>query len=192
MLSDILNSSLTSEVLGALAGNLGSDSGSTKSAIFQAALPMLVSALANNSKQSEGAQSLNNALEADHDGSILGDIAGFLGGGGGSGAKILGHIFGDKQPQAEEQISKASGLQGSQVASLLVSLAPIVMGALGKSKREQGLDASGLSSYLGAQADAAKKEASGGGLMSMLSFLDADGDGDIMDDIAAKLGGLLS
>ena len=88
-------------------------------------------------------------------------------------------------------ISKMSGLDNSQTGNLMSMLAPVVMGMLGKAKREQNLDSGGLTDLL---TGFAKKEQSSNPAMSIITgFLDADGDGSIIDDVAGMLGkGLLS
>jgi len=123
---------------------IGADPSATNSAISMA-LPALIGGLSHNASQPQGAAALDQALDA-HDGSILGNLGGILGGGGGGGigGAILGHIFGSKRPDVETGVSRASGLNAGQVAQLLMMLAPIVMGALGRMKRQGGVDASNL------------------------------------------------
>jgi hypothetical protein len=83
------------------------------------------------------------------------------------------------------------GIDWVMAGMLLSLLAPIVLGALGKSARERGLDPGGLAGMLGGEQQAAAKNAPGG-LMGMLGkFLDKDGDGSVMDDIGGMLGGKL-
>ena len=85
------------------------------------------------------------ALDRDHDGSILDDLGGFLGDYlSGRGAGILSHIFGDQEGAVERGVSQASGLDLSKVGPLLMILAPIVMGALGRARREEGIGAGEL------------------------------------------------
>jgi len=72
-------------------------------------------------------------------------------------------------------------------------LAPMVMGMLGKQKREQGLGVDGLSDLLGGVVKQQKKNNSP--LMDLATrFLDKDGDGSIADEAAGLgmkiLGGL--
>lgn len=169
---------------------IGAEPASTARGV-QAALPMLVGALASNAGRQQGAESLLGALDRDHDGSVLDDVAGFLGSGGSeSGSGILGHLLGGRRPRAEEQVSRASGLDMQSVGKLLALLAPLVMGVLGRTQRRQGLDPEALAGYLGREKERAA-EAMPEGLGGLVGFLDADGDGDVMDD-ATRLGaGLL-
>ncbi len=94
---DDLMESIAAQLRGApmaqLSNQLGADSRTTQNAV-QAALPLLLGALAKNSADGGGAEALAGALDRDHDGSILDDLGGFLGAGPSSdGAAILGHVF---------------------------------------------------------------------------------------------------
>ena len=190
-LQGILNESINQDTISSMSQMLGADEGSVSTAV-QAALPMIIGALARNSSQTEGAQALDSALATDHDGGILGDLMGYLGGGGSeSGAGILGHIFGGKQPAVEQGISQHSGLDMATVARLLMMLAPIVMGALGKAKREQGLDANGVAEAL--ENERQQQESNASPVIGMLSqLLDRDHDGSAMDDIFRMVGGMMN
>jgi hypothetical protein len=192
-LQDLLGQEQGSQAVDQISQNVGADHSMVNSAI-QMALPMILNGLANNASTPQGAQSLDNALANDHDGSILGNLGGLAGmifGGGqqqtapsrqADAGGILGHILGGSQGQATQQISQQSGLGIGQVAQILMFLAPIVMGYLGKQKQEQGLDANGLQSMLGQQQQQIQQAPQGGFLERML---DQDGDGSSMDDIAS-------
>ncbi len=173
-----------------LSAQLGADTGSTQTAV-QAALPVLLGALAKNSASSTGANDLSGALDRDHDGSILDDLGGFLGNPSQvAGEGILRHVLGQKQPAVESGIGKATGMDTNQIAKLLPILAPIVMGYLGKQKRQQGLDASALASLLGTQQRQAQAQNPAFSVLSAL--LDRDDDGSVIDDLGSMLGGFLS
>ena len=186
---------LTTQLLGQLAGGgmsqisqqLGADEGTTSSAL-SAAMPLLVSALANNASQPNGAQSLHQALNNDHNGAILNDISGFLNNPqAANGAGILGHVLGGQQSAVTQGLSQGTGLNADQVGTLLQIAAPLVMGALGQQQQQQSLDTNGLASFLGGQQQAAQQ--SPPGLMSTLnSLLDFDGDGSAIDDIIGMVG----
>jgi hypothetical protein len=60
------------------------------------------------------------------------------------------------------------------MGNLLMTLAPLLMGALGKAKQEQGLDALGLSSMLAGEAKQIQQGASGG-LGSLLGMVGGAG-----------------
>jgi hypothetical protein len=190
-LQGILNENINQDTISSMSQMLGADEGSVGSAV-QAALPMIIGALARNASQPEGAQALDTALANDHDGGVLENLLGALSGAdSGPGAGILGHIFGGKQPAIEQGISQQSGLDMATVAKLLMMLAPIVMGALGKAKRQQGLDANGVAEVLDNERQ--QQESSGSPLMGMLSqLLDRDHDGSAVDDIFRMVGGMMN
>jgi len=156
--------------------------------VVSGAIPALMGSLIKNGGSSDGAASLLGALDRDHDGSILDDVAGFLGqsGSADAGAGILRHSLGAKQSTVETALSKSTGVDTASAGKILAMVAPIVMGALGKAKNQQGLDASGLSSLLGLEENIARQRSPQAA--DMLSrLLDSDGDGDVMDDVA-KMG----
>lgn len=174
---------------------LGTDPATTNAAIG-AALPVLMAALAKNASSPTGAQALAGALERDHDGSGLDNLSGLLGaalGGAGaskqSGASILGHVLGGRQPAVAQSLGAATGLDSGKTMKLLMMLAPVVLAYLGRQKREQNLDAGGLGGMLGQEREQIQATRGGqlGGLMSML---DRDGDGSVADDVGGMLGGM--
>lgn len=191
-LQDLLGQDQGNQAVDQISRNIGADNSAVSSAI-QLALPMILNGLANNASTPQGAQNLDNALSNDHDGSILGDIgslAGMIFGGQqaappprqADAGGILSHIFGGNQGNVTQQVSQQSGLNIGQVAQILMFLAPIVMGYLGKQKQEQGLDANGLQNMLGQQQQQIQQSPQGSFLERML---DSDGDGSAMDDIAS-------
>lgn len=191
-LQDLLGQDQGNQAVDQISQNIGADNSMVSSAI-QMALPMILNGLANNASTPQGAESLNNALERDHDGSLLGNLGGLAGMifGGQQTAPpprqadaggILGHIFGGNQGNVTQQVSQQSGLNIGQVAQILMFLAPIVMSYLGKQKQEQNLDAGGLQNWLGGQQQQIQQAPQGSFLERML---DSDGDGSAMDDIAS-------
>jgi hypothetical protein len=178
--------------LNAISQTIGADESTTSTAI-QAAVPLLMGALARNASTEEGASSLAGALDRDHDGSVLDDIAGFVMGGGPqqrNGAGILGHVFGGNQPAVEQGISQASGLDMGTVSQLLITIAPIVMSYLARQKQQEGMDASALAGALGQQQQQLEQQQSP--LMGMLSaVLDSNRDGSMMDDAIRLASGFL-
>ncbi len=182
-LEDLLGQQKGNEVVNQMSNTLGANNNEISSAI-QMALPMILSGLANNAAQPQGAESLNQALQQDHQGDVLSNLDSYVSNpNSDDGLGILGHIFGNKQGAVAQQVSQSSGLNIGQVAQLLITLAPIVMGFLGKKQQQQGLDADGLSSLL--QGQQQQMQSSGNPMMDMISgFLDKDKDGSAMDDLA--------
>jgi hypothetical protein len=190
-LEELLGQQQGSQAVDQISQTVGAQPSLVNSAI-QMALPALINGLANNAATPQGAESLNNALEQ-HDGGILDNLGGLGGiasailGGGQSSPQlnaggILGHILGGSQSNVTQQISNQSGLGMGQVAQILMMLAPIVMGYLGRQKQQNNLDAGGLSQMLGQQQQQIQQAPQGGFLSSIL---DRDGDGSSMDDIAS-------
>jgi len=185
----MLSQQVGGQVARQMSRQLGTDVATTEGAI-NAALPMLLGAISRNAATPDGAKSLNQALDK-HDGSLLTDLVGAVTSPNEmtDGAKILGHVFGNKQANVQQGLSQMSGLTADNSAQLLAMLAPVVMGALGQTKRTSGLDADGIATLLGGQR--AEIDNSLGGLTKLLDF---DGDGSIVDDVmdmgSKMLGGL--
>lgn len=160
----------------------------------QGILSTLIGALAKNASTPEGAQSLNNALENDHNGSILNNLIGKLSGNVQpenpktlDGMGILQHLLGNKKDEAAQMISKTSGLDTGKVLGLMATLAPVIMGVLGKTKQQHGLDVSSIASLL---MNTRNTQASQNPMMNIATqLLDRDGDGSMLDDVAGMLGG---
>ena len=157
------------DLVSKLADNFGVDASSAAKAIGG-----MTPALANGLKQNLGS---SNALSA-----ILGaatsggfdkylDSSGdLLSGGLGDGANILGSLLGGESgiESVATKGAEASGIDASTVAAMLPAVASMVMGAVTKQTAGDG----GIEGLL-----------SGGGLGQLTSFLDADGDGSVTDDL---------
>ena len=142
-----------------MASKVGANKEQTKSAL-EGIMPSLLGAMSSNTKSANGASGLLGALDRDHDGSILDDIGGFINQDEHEdGGKILSHVLGDKQSNVEESLSMKTGMGGSQVNKLMKMAAPLLMGLLGKEKRNSassgGFDLGGLSGLLGGFANQA-------------------------------------
>jgi hypothetical protein len=156
---------------------------SQANAAVQIAVPLILTALARNASQPQGAESLHQAINSDHDGSIFNNLMGYLGNPqSANGEGILGHVFGPQQPTIENNLAQATGMDQSAAGGLLETIAPVVMGAVGQTQQQSGLDASGLSDLLNSQQQQAQANAPG--VMGMLgSMLDQNQDGSAMDDL---------
>ena len=190
-LEDLLGQQKGNQAVDQISQNIGANPSVVNSAI-QMALPAILSGLARNAQNPQGAESLNNALERDHvGGDLLGNLMGYLGGGmpapqeatrQTNGNGILEHIFGGNQTQVAKEVSQNTGLDMGQVAQLLITLAPIVMGYLGQKKQQENLGPGDLSNWLGGQQQEIQQSPQGGFINSML---DRDNDGSITDDLAS-------
>ncbi len=189
-LMDLLGAALNENTIKQMAGQLGASDTQVQSAIGMA-LPAILQGLQRNAANPQGAESLANALQRDHDGSLLDDLMGFLGNAQqGPGAGILRHVLGDQRAVVQQGIGQATGINPSQIGSLLEMLAPLVMGALGKTTRQQGMGAGALLDLLGqATGQMQRQQPQAFNLVNML--LDQNRDGNVVDDIVRMLGNFL-
>ncbi|MCP4143273.1 MAG: DUF937 domain-containing protein [Chloroflexi bacterium] len=181
-LTQMLLQQLAGGGLSQISQQVGVDEGAAGS-VLSTAMPLLVSALANNASDPTQAQSLHQALGNDHDGSILNDLGGFLGDPqSANGAGILGHVLGGQQSMVTQTLADNTGMDSGQAGSLLEIAAPLVMGALGQQQQQQGLDTDGLADFLGGQQQSI--DAANPMISSILTtFLDKDKDGSFLDDL---------
>ena len=172
-LMDILQGQLSEEMVGQLSEHIGAEPQQTAQAATDI-FATLLGGLANNTVTEGGLSSLGAALDRDHDGSIIDDLAGMVGGmlqGAGqtspanNGMGMLSHILGGQQEVAAEQIGQSSGLSAGQVMKLLPILAPIVMGVLGKAKNSGGLDLGSLASIIMGGAQQGQQQSGMGDLL---------------------------
>jgi hypothetical protein len=186
-LTEMLMGQLAGGAMSQISGKIGADQSTTSKAL-QIALPLLISALAKNSSTPTGAEALDQAIARDHDGSILDNLGSFFGNTeAANGAGILGHVLGGRREVAESGLAQSTGLDPGAAGQLLETLAPLVLGALGKAKQQQGLDAAGLSEFLGSQNQQA--QAAAPGMMGMLgNLLDSNKDGSVLDDVTRIAG----
>ena len=109
------------------------------------AIPLILRALSKNAESKAGKDSLSDALEK-HKGqtkdvSSIEDV--FKKVDTDDGDKILDHAFGDKD-KVVDQIAAQTGISKSEVAKVLASMAPMILGMLADKKDADGLDADGV------------------------------------------------
>src|SRR5512134_2577667 len=96
-ITQLLTRQLLGEALSQISQQIGADKDTTGQAL-SAAMPLLLSALANNASKPQGAQALHTALAQDHDGAILNNLDGFLSNPqAANGAGILSNVLGDRR-----------------------------------------------------------------------------------------------
>tara|TARA_R110002049_G_scaffold4601_5_gene32065 strand:+ start:103155 stop:103778 length:624 start_codon:yes stop_codon:yes gene_type:complete len=190
-LLDIIGSHLNEETLQSLSRSIDATPEQTQTAI-SAALPTLIGAMARNASEPAGQEQLYRALSSDHDGSILDSLGSLFSPKESAtqtpgvterttaGGAILDHILGSRKPRVEQTVGKASGLSSGQVMKLLMMLAPLLMGALGKRRQQEDLSPGGLSDLLRGESERVES-ASGGGMIGRMLDQDGDGDFDMMD-----------
>jgi hypothetical protein len=137
-----------------------------------ALVPALGQGISRNASSSKGLDDLVGALARGNHGryldepAVVADTAAVD-----EGNRILGHVFGDKAVSREvaSRAANTTGIDSSILKQMLPMLATVAMGAMAK----QGVGNA-----------AASSDAADGGLGGMLtSFLDADKDGSVLDDV---------
>ena len=150
-LTSVLMKSLGQGGLEMMAQKAGVESNQAASAL-EGIIPSILGGMAKNTREETGAGSLLNALDKDHDGSVLDDVAGFMGGGQaeGMGAGILKHVLGGNRSSVESGIGQKTGMSASQIGSLMNMVAPLIMGYLGKQRKQNPttMNNSGVGSLL--------------------------------------------
>jgi hypothetical protein len=187
-LLNLLKDQMSDSVVDQLSNQIRSDKTQTSAAV-NGIFSTLVTALSKNAASPNGASALLGALDRDHDGSVLDDILGFVTAKqqpqqarANNGLGILDHVLGGNINNVIQMVSKSSGLDFLKTGQLMQMLAPMVMGALGKTKKHENLDQGGITNLL---MNTVKTASSQNKEMSLISkILDADGDGNVMDDIA--------
>lgn len=131
-------------------------------ALMAVAAPLVISYLRKKSNESsDEADALNNALDKDHDGSILNNPSMALSRQQ-EGNSILDHIFGGQKGNVENQLAQNTGISMDKIGPILGMLAPIIMGYIGKEKKQNGVTSGGgLGDLLGGILGNAQNQAQG-------------------------------
>lgn len=129
-------------------------------ALMAVAAPVIISYLRKKSNDDpQEAEALNNALDKDHDGSILNDPS-QVEARQQEGGSILSHIFGGEKANVENQLSQNTGISMDKIGPILGMLAPLIMGYIGKQKQQSGVTSGGgLGDLLGGILGGAQNQA---------------------------------
>lgn len=186
---ELLQGQLDDNLIQQLSQHIGAPSNEQTEAAASGIISTLVAGLNKNAATPDGANALVSAIDRDHDGSILEDVAGFLLGNRQTsnastlnGAGILEHILGNKQSNTKDMLGKATGLDAGQIGKLMIALAPMVLAALGKARKQEEVSSENIGDVLSGSVKSQVNKQQEMGLLQR--FLDADGDGSVMDDIA--------
>ena len=172
-LMQLLQGQLDDNLIGQMSEQIGANPEQTASAA-NGIFASILGGLANNATNEGGISSLLGALDKNHDGSVLDDLPGLVGGllqsggqgtGAANGLGILNHVLGGQQEAVAQQVSQSSGLNMGQVMKLLPVLAPIVMGVLGRAKNQGGLDLGNLAGILMGSAQTGAQQSGLGDLL---------------------------
>jgi outer membrane protein OmpA-like peptidoglycan-associated protein len=142
---------------------LGENESNTKSAITSM-LPALLGSIVQKGSTPGGASALMNTLNSPQvDATLTDKIGQLLGGGGGNqlvsaGSGLLSSLLGSRVNSFTGALSSMSGIGGTSANSLVVMALPLILGLLKKIVDQQGLNANGLMSLLGDQAQTLQSE----------------------------------
>lgn len=158
-LMDMVKTAISSGVADQIGSAVGLDKSKTGSAI-EAAIPVLLGGLVKKASSPSGLSELGDIFkQQDKEPSVLDNLGGLLSGGAnskllGMGASLLPMLLGSSQSSIVSVLMKLLGLGDKSVIGLLGSLAPIVMGVVGKqAKSAGGFDPSVLTNLLGSQSN---------------------------------------
>ena len=175
----LLNTILKSQggaIAGQLAKQFGLDANQASSVLGQL-VPALSAGVKRNANQQSGLDGLIGALTKGNHAQYLeeptriADQATVT-----DGNKILGHLFGSKEVsrQVASHASEKTGVSSAILKKMLPVVATMVMGGLSKQSNSGGGALAGLLGGGNQQS---------GGQSLLTSFLDADGDGSVADDL---------
>jgi hypothetical protein len=161
-LIDSLNQLLDQQA-GRISSRIGADETKTRSAVH-AAVPALMAAFSQEAERDGG---IKQAVQQDHDGSIIDQLPAYLDGSAQlgprttNGAGILDHALGNRQSDVQRALSAKTGLDVGSIGKLLMLIAPIVMGMIGKKSNASpggGFDLNDLGSVLGQEKADARRQ----------------------------------
>ncbi len=190
---DLLNSNSGKDLISGIEQQFGINKASVAK-VLGSAIPMILGGMRNNASSSSGASDLLGALlGGNHNGSILDNIGSILGGSSvdhnvmTDGGNILGHIFDGQENNAAHVVSKSGGIDMSQAMNIMKTVAPFVMGYIGKMMHSNGVSDQGglkgvLGGLLGDDTDSQRDVAS-----RIQGF---DNNDDTIDDLAGLVGEL--
>ncbi len=196
-LLDMIMQSTGGQAPRAVGGQLGLDENQSQQAIA-ALLPAISSALKMNTKNPEGLQALLGALQKSRNDQYLDNPQAVAAPEAiQNGNAILGHLFGSKEVSraVAGHAAKQTGIGADILKKMLPMVATMAMGSLTKQTRQPSMQQQ-LAGLMGGG------QQSGGGLLGALMgggrqqqqahqqglgllgrMLDADGDGNMMDDV---------
>lgn len=168
--------------LGTISQLIGADNNVTKKGIA-AITSAIIPALSRRTADPQGASSVFDFLSKMGNFDITDNIAGFLTNPG-MFSNIEEHaksILGDDFPTVVQNIGKLTGLDNGIVGQLIGLITPVITNTLGKIIKTEGFDAQGLTSFLQSQEGILKNLSPG--LLGFLGKADANGDGNVLDDL---------
>lgn len=144
-LLELLQAQLSDQRFDRLASIVAESGGATRQAVDAMALPALLTGLSGEFAGEAGAAQLLELLRAGgHDGSLLTNLDGVLGGGAQTDALLnlgkgqLGAVLGDRIDAVTDLMVAETGIRRNSASTLLGLLLPIVLAALGRQQQQAG------------------------------------------------------
>lgn len=167
-LLDSFRNLLTPDTISSVASRFGESESSTSRGLMSGFGAILLGLL--NRTSDAGAMrdihGLVSQAATEPDGLAQGGLSSLLSGGtaglGTLGSRLLSMVFGGNSAAVSDAVGRTSGLKSSSAASILSTLAPLVLALLGKRVRNDGLSADGLTSLLTSEADSIRSAAPAG------------------------------
>jgi hypothetical protein len=150
-----LMSSFSEGNLSMLGKRVGTDGNGAKS-IMGTVVPLLTVAMAKTSAQPDGANTLMRMLGGGRFESTADDIGGYLRNPDVSGGTdIVSALLSSQRGAMTDMIAGKTGFSTEVIGRVLPLIAPVVLGFVGKMMRQQNMDASALTAFLGEQSKTA-------------------------------------
>ena len=167
-LLDSFRNLLTPDTISSVASRFGESESSTSRGLMSGFGAILLGLL--NRTSDAGAMrdihGLVSQAATEPDGLAQGGLSSLLSGGtaglGTLGSRLLSMVFGGNSAAVSDAVGRTSGLKSSSAASILSTLAPLVLALLGKRVRNDGRSADGLTSLLTSEADSIRSAAPAG------------------------------
>lgn len=185
LINGLMDGFLSDDSVSSLSRKAGADQSQVQS-VIQAALPVMLQSMVNNTGDPQGAQSLDRALN-DHAQRSGGVVQQVQDADTEDGSKILGHLLGGNKTAVESHLAQSSGLQTNQVGAILASLAPVLLSAVGKQRQIQEVDDGGdlggslmsmLTGGMGGGSAYGGRSASASGMGSIMDMFMGGGQGE--------------
>ena len=158
-LMELMQSSLTPRLAGDVSTYLG-ESPSTSRSAASAAIPAVLTRLAQQSATAAGAAQVFEAISSPQiDTGLADNPGGWLGGGSqtadllSQGNAMLRNLFGERTGAITDAISSVSGMKMTSASTLLSLAVPAIFAWLKRHLIRGGLDAAGLAGLLGGQGE---------------------------------------
>lgn len=178
-IQDLIQGQLTPDTITQLSQSIGADPATTRQAV-DAAVPMLLGGMAQHASSPQGVSAIEAASDQHEglfgglgdalggalggSGGVLGGLGGMLGGAGGAGG-ILGNILGSRHDQVTDGVSQASGLDKQKSMKLLMMLAPLVLAAVARHRKQTNARSTQITNDLQREAEEHASHPQFGGIL---------------------------